>query len=136
MAWIGKSAWYPQMLGETWKSGLTPLRFWPGGEAANPDAKHPGKARESSAGESELSPADVPGLSWVRSPQTFRNPNASGGARLLIPTMLIRKLRVQGDHPPGAGLGARRPQRSLIHKESRAFPTRESPAVFLLSRRL
>ena len=46
MAWIGKSAWFPLMLGGTWKFGLTPLRFWPGGEAANPDASHPVKARE------------------------------------------------------------------------------------------
>ena len=46
MALIGKSAWFPLMLGETWKSDLTPLCFWPGGEAANPDALHLGKARE------------------------------------------------------------------------------------------
>ena len=32
------------MLEET--TSLTPLCFWPGGEAANPDALHPGKAWE------------------------------------------------------------------------------------------
>ena len=74
------------MLEGTRKFGLVQWCFWPGGEAANPDALHPGKARESSAGESLLSPSDVPGLSWARSPQTFRNPSAAGGACLLIPT--------------------------------------------------
>jgi len=39
---------------------LVPLCFWPGGEAANPDALHPGKARESSEGESSLSPRMFP----------------------------------------------------------------------------
>jgi hypothetical protein len=34
------------MLGETRKMDLVPLCFWPGGEAANPDALHPGKAKE------------------------------------------------------------------------------------------
>ena len=29
----------------TWKLGLLVLCFWPGGEAANPDALHPGKVR-------------------------------------------------------------------------------------------
>ena len=53
---------------------------------ANPDAKHPGKARESSVGESFLSPSDVPRLFWARSPLTFRNPSAAGGACLPIPT--------------------------------------------------
>ena len=41
---------------------LVPLCFWPGGEAASPDAKHPGKAREESAGESSLSPGIFPGF--------------------------------------------------------------------------
>ena len=91
-----------------------PLCFWPGGEAANPDALHPGKARESSVGESSLSPSDVPGLSWARSPQTFRNPSAAGGTCLLLSTTLFRQLRVQGPQDPGAGLGARSPQRSLF----------------------
>ena len=73
-----KSAWFPLKPGRTRKSGMAPLCFWPGVEAANPDAKHPGKAREESAGESLLSPSDFPGLSWARSPQTFRNPSVSG----------------------------------------------------------
>ena len=96
MAWIGKSAWFPLMLGGTWKSGLTPLRFWPGGEAANPDAKHPGKAWEQSQGKSELFPWDFPRLSWARSPQTFRNPSAAAGGCWSIPTTLFRQLWVQG----------------------------------------
>ena len=33
-------------LEKTLKSVLVTLCFWPGGEAANPDALHPGKARE------------------------------------------------------------------------------------------
>ena len=93
---------------------LVPWCFWPGGEAANPDALHPGKARESSAGESLLSPSDVPGLSWARSPQTFRNPNAPGGACLLIPVTLFRPLRVQGGHHPGWGLGRTAPAFLLL----------------------
>ena len=96
---------------EVWLDAVVLL---PGGEAANPDALHPGKARESSAGENEFSPSDVPVLSWARSPQTFRNPSATGGACLLFLTTLFRQLRVQGDHPPGAGLGARSPQRLLL----------------------
>ena len=36
----------PLMLGEKRKFDLVPWCFWPGGEAANPDEKHPGKARE------------------------------------------------------------------------------------------
>ncbi len=38
------------MLEGTRKFDLVLLRFWPGGEDANPDALHPGKARESSEG--------------------------------------------------------------------------------------
>ncbi len=104
MAWIGKSAWFPLMLGGTWKSGLTPLRFWPGGEAANPDALHPGKARESSAGESLLSPSDFPRLSWARSPQTFRNPSATAGTCILCS---LKQLRLNGsrDEPPMTACG-------------------------------
>jgi len=41
-----KKAWFPQKRGETRKIGLVSWCFWPGGEAANPDALHPGKARE------------------------------------------------------------------------------------------
>ena len=52
-----------------------------------------------------FSPSDVPGLSWARSLQTFRNPSAAGGACLLIPASLFRQLRVQGDHPPGGVWG-------------------------------
>ena len=59
-------------------------------------------------------PSVVPGLSWARSPQTFRHPSAPGEACLLIPAMLFRQLRVQGPQDPGAGLGARSPQRSLL----------------------
>ena len=91
-----------------------PLCFWPGGEAATPDAKHPGKARESSAGESLLSPSDVPGLSWARSPQTFRHHSAAGGVCMFHPTTLFFQLRVQGGHRPGAGLGARSPQSNIL----------------------
>ena len=43
---IGQTAWFPLVLEGTRKSDLAPLCFWPGGEAANPDASHPGKARE------------------------------------------------------------------------------------------
>ena len=106
-------SWFPQYQKGTRKSGLTSLCFWPGGEAANPDALHPEKARESSVGESLLSPSDVPGLSWARSPQTFRNPSAAGATCLLLSTTLFRQLRVQGPQDPGAGLGARSPQRLL-----------------------
>ena len=56
-------------------------------------------------------PADVPGLSWARSLQIFRNPSAAGEACPLIPTKQYRQLRIQGGHRPGAGLGARSPQR-------------------------
>ena len=108
-----KSAWFPQKRGGTRKSGLAPWCFWPGCKAASPDALHPGKARESTAGVSSLSPAVVPGLSWARSPQTIRYPSAPGGACLLTSNPLFRQLRVQGSHRPGAGLGARSPQRSL-----------------------
>ena len=52
-----------------------------------------------------FSPSDFPGLSWARSPLTFRNPGAAGGACLLIPATLFRQLRVQGDHPPGGVWG-------------------------------
>ena len=38
---------------------------------ANPDAKHPGKAREESAGESKLSPSDFPRLSMGQKPSNF-----------------------------------------------------------------
>ncbi len=38
--------WFPLELEGTRKIDLVLLCFWPGGEAANPDAKHPGKARE------------------------------------------------------------------------------------------
>jgi len=96
------------------KIGLAPWCFWPGGEAASPDASHPGKAKESSVGDNEFSPADVPWLSWARSPQTFRHPSAASGAFWSIPTTLFRQLRVQGPQDPGAGLGARSPQRSLL----------------------
>ena len=41
---------------------LVPLCFWPGGEAANPDALHPGKAWEQSQGKSSLFPWDFPGF--------------------------------------------------------------------------
>ena len=81
---------------------------------ANPDAKHPGKARESSVGESLLSPSDVPGLSWARSPQTFRSPSAAGGFCMLIPAMFIRQLRVQGPQDPGWGLGRTAPAFLLV----------------------
>ena len=50
------------MLGGTRKSGFVPLCFWPGGEAASPDALHPGKAWEQSPGKSELFPWDFPGF--------------------------------------------------------------------------
>ena len=53
---------------------------------ASPDALHPGKARESSEMENSFSFSDVPGLSWARSLQTFRHPNAAGGACLLTST--------------------------------------------------
>ena len=33
---------------------MTPLCFWPGGEAANPDALHPGKARKKRWGKESL----------------------------------------------------------------------------------
>ena len=38
------------MLGEPRKFDLVPWCFWPGGEAANPDALHPGKAWENPRG--------------------------------------------------------------------------------------
>ncbi len=104
-ACLDKPTWFPLLCGGTRKPGFVPWCFWPGGEAANPDALHPGKARESSVGESLLSPTDFPRLSWARSPQTFRTPSAAGGACLLIPTMFIRQLRVQGPQDPGWGLG-------------------------------
>ena len=50
------------------------LCFWPGGEAANPDASHPGKARESSEGESFLSTSDVPGLFGPEALKLFVTP--------------------------------------------------------------
>ena len=50
-------------------------------------------------------PWDFPGLSWARSPQTFRNPSAAGGACLSIPTKQVRQLRVQGGHRPGGVWG-------------------------------
>ena len=53
-------------------------------------------------------------LSWARSPQTFRHPSAPGGTCLLIPTKLFCQLWVQGPQDPGAGLGARSPQHSLL----------------------
>ncbi len=65
-------------------------------------------------GKVNFSPSDFPGLSWARSPQTFRNPSAAGGACRSIPTTLIRWMRVQGPQDPGAGLGARSPQRLLL----------------------
>ena len=37
-------------LEEPMKPSLLALRFWPDGKAANPDAKHPGKARENLRG--------------------------------------------------------------------------------------
>ena len=46
VAWLGRSDWFPLLHGGTWKLGFVPLCFWPGGEAANPDALHPGKAKE------------------------------------------------------------------------------------------
>ena len=108
MNWLGSRCCLKKPL----KLEQTTLCFWPGGKAANPDALHPGKVREKSLGESKLSPWDFPLLSWARSPQTFRNPSAAGGTCLLTPTTLFRQLRVQGGHRPGAGLGARSPQRN------------------------
>ena len=72
-------SWFPHKREGTRKPGMAAFGFWPGGEAANPDALHPGKAWEQSAGESLLSPSDFPWLSWARSPQTFRSPSAAGG---------------------------------------------------------
>ena len=53
-------------------------------------------------------------LARRRSHLSFRNPSAAGGACRLFPTTFIRQLRVQGGHRPGAGLGARSPQRFLL----------------------
>ncbi len=54
---------------------LVLLCFWPGGEAASPDALHPGKAWENPEGKVYFPPRILP----------FRNPNAAGGACPLIP---------------------------------------------------
>ena len=97
---------------EVWLGAVVLLTRRP--SDASPDALHPGKARETSEGENVFSPSDVSGLSWARSPQTFRHPSAPGGACLLIPTAQNRLLWVQGPQDPGAGLGARSPQRSLL----------------------
>ena len=93
------------MRGGTRKSGLVPLCFWPGGEAANPDASHPGKVRGKSFGESLLSPGDFPLLSWARSPLTFVNPSAVGGGCRFPPTAQYRQVRVQGTQYPGGVWG-------------------------------
>ena len=68
-----------------------------------------------SAGENEFFPSDFPGLSWTRSPQTFRNPSAAGGACLIIPTMLFRQLRVQGPQNLGWVLGRIAPAFPLVN---------------------
>ena len=83
--------------------GIMPLCFWPGGfQPPIPDAKHPGKAREKSAGERKLSPADFPRLSWARSLQTFPNLSGTPGTNIAMPTMYLRQEWVQGGHRPGA----------------------------------
>ena len=53
---------------------LVPLCFWPGGEAANPDALHPGKAWEQSPGKSELFPWDFPGFLGPEALKLFVTP--------------------------------------------------------------
>ncbi len=80
---------------------------------ANPDALHPGKAGEQSAGESLLSPSDFPGLSWARSPKLSVTPAQHAEHLGLLQSCSIARSgsRASG---PGAGLGARSPQRNPL----------------------
>ncbi len=72
--------------------------------AANPDAKHPGKARENPRRKARF-PLGFSRLSWARSHHTFVNPSAAGGACSIYPYKPLRQVRVQGDHLPGGARG-------------------------------
>ena len=53
---------------------LVPLCFWPGGEAANPDALHPGKAWEHPRGKVYFPPRMFPGFLGPEALKLFVTP--------------------------------------------------------------
>ena len=67
-------SWFPHKREGTRKPGMAAFGFWPGGEAANPDALHPGKAWEQSAGESYFPPRIFPGFLGPEAHKLFVTP--------------------------------------------------------------
>ena len=89
-------------------SDLTALCFWPGGEAANPDALHPGKAREQSPGKSSLFPGIFPGFLGPEALKLSVTPARQAEA-VDIPNNVISPVAGPGSSGPWLGSGANSP---------------------------
>ena len=96
----------------TRKFDLVPWCFWPGGKAANPDALHPGKAKESSEGESSLSPRMFPGFLGPEALKLFVTP-ARQAEFVDISNNVISPIAGPGWSPPWLGSGANSPSVTL-----------------------
>ena len=115
VTWYSVFSWFPLLHRRTDKAGidravLLARRL----KAAKPGCLASGESQGIIRRGKFTFPLGFSRLSWARSPHTFRNPSAAGEGCLLIPTAQNRLLRVQGPQDPGAGLGARSPQRFLI----------------------
>ena len=64
-------------------------------------------------------PSDVPGLSWARSPQTFRHPSAAGGACFLSPASSIAYWDARDEIPCRRSGGAQPPAFPFVRFENR-----------------
>ena len=92
---------------------LVPLCFWPGGEAASPDALHPGKAWENPEGKVYFPPRIFPSFLGPEALKLSVTP-ARQAETVDIPNNVISPVAGPGSSGPWLGSGANSP--SVIPK--------------------